>query len=116
MIDNLKSTVTSAIFVILILVVLSAFVLTPMFSMIILGAIFAYAIRPISSRMEPYLKFKSVTIFLGMIIVIIPLIAILILFINTIVASAPAFIRSEERRVGKECRSRWSSGTYAETQ
>ncbi len=60
MIDNLKSTVTSAIFVILILVVISAFVLTPMLSMIILGAIFAYAIRPISSRMEPYLKFKSV--------------------------------------------------------
>ncbi len=92
MIDNFKSTVTSAIFVILILVVISAFVLTPMLSMIILGGIFAYAIRPISSRMEPYIKFKSVTIFLGMIIVIIPLIAILILFINTIVDSAPAFI------------------------
>ena len=53
MIDNLKSTVTSAIFIIIILVILSALVLTPMISMIILGAIFAYAIRPLSSRMEP---------------------------------------------------------------
>ena len=92
MIDNLKSTVTSAIFIIIILVILSALVLTPMISMIILGAIFAYAIRPLSSRMEPYVKFRSVAIFIGMIIVIIPLIAILILFINTLIASAPAFV------------------------
>lgn len=93
MIDNFKGTVTSAIFVIIILVVLSALVLTPMLSMIILGAIFAYAIRPLSNRMEPYLKFRSVAIFVGMIIVIIPLIAILILFINTIIASTPAFLQ-----------------------
>jgi predicted PurR-regulated permease PerM len=92
MIDNLKGTVTSAIFIIIILVILSALVLTPMISMIILGAIFAYAIRPLSSRMEPYVKFRSVAIFIGMIIVIIPLIAILILFINTLIASAPAFV------------------------
>ncbi|HEX7467461.1 MAG TPA: AI-2E family transporter, partial [Methanobacterium sp.] len=92
MIDNLKGTLTSAIFIIIVLVILSALVLTPMLSMIILGAIFAYAIRPLSRRMEPYLKFKSVAIFVGMIIVIIPLIAILILFINTIIASAPAFV------------------------
>lgn len=93
MIDNFKGTVTSAIFVIIILVVLSVLVLTPMLSMIILGAIFAYAIRPLSRRMEPYLKFRSVAIFVGMIIVIIPLIAVLILFINTIIASTPAFLQ-----------------------
>ena len=92
MIDNLKSTVTSAIFIIIILVVFSALLLTPMLSMIILGAIFAYAILPLSVRMEPYLKFRSVAIFVGMIIVIIPLIAISILFINTIISSAPAFV------------------------
>lgn len=92
MIDNLKGTVTSAIFIIIILVILSALVLTPMLSMIILGAIFAYAIRPLSNRLEPYVKFRSVAIFIGMIIVIIPLIAILILFINTLIASAPAFV------------------------
>ncbi len=92
MIDNLKSTVTSAIFIIIILVVFSALLLTPMLSMIILGAIFAYAILPLSARMEPYLKFRSVAIFVGMIIVIIPLIAIFILFINTIISSTPAFV------------------------
>jgi predicted PurR-regulated permease PerM len=92
MIDNFKNTITSALFIILILVILSAFILTPMLSMIILGAIFAYAIRPISRWMEPYLKFRSITIFVVMIIVIIPLVAILFLFINTIIDSAPALI------------------------
>lgn len=92
MIDNLKGTVTSAIFIIIILVVISTLVLTPMLSMIILGGIFAYAIRSLSRRMEPYLRFRSVAIFVGMIIVIIPLIAILIIFINTIIASTPSFV------------------------
>ena len=92
MIDNLKSTVTSAIFVIIILVIVSAILLTPMLSMIILGAIFAYAVRPLSRRMEPYLRFNSFAIFVGMILIIIPLIAILFLFINTIIASTPAFV------------------------
>lgn len=93
MIDNFKGTVTSAIFILIILLVLSALVLTPMLSMIILGAIFAYAIRPLSRRMEPYLKYRSVAIFVGMIIVIIPLIALLILFIDTIIASTPSFLQ-----------------------
>ena len=92
MIDNLKGTVTSAIFIIIILLIISTLVLTPMLSMIMLGGIFAYAIRPLSSRMEPYLKFRSIAIFIGMIIVIIPLIAILIIFINTIIASTPTFV------------------------
>ncbi|WP_048191697.1 AI-2E family transporter [Methanobacterium sp. SMA-27] len=92
MINDIKNNLTSAIFVIIILVIFSALVLTPMLSMIILGAIFAYAIRPLSNRMEPYLKYKSIAIFVGMIIVIIPLIAIIILFINTIIASTPAFV------------------------
>ena len=56
MIDNLKSTVTSAIFIIIILVVFSALLLTPMLSMIILGAIFAYAIRPFLLGWNPILS------------------------------------------------------------
>lgn len=89
---NVKETLSSAIFIIIILALISVFLLTPMISMIILGGIFAYAIRPLSSRMEPYLKFKSIAIFIGMIVVIIPLIAILILFINTLISSAPVFL------------------------
>ena len=92
MINGLKNDITSAIFIIMVLVVISIFLLTPMLSMVILGAIFAYAIRPLSRRMEPYLKFRSIAIFVGMIIVIIPLIIILLIFINTIISAAPALI------------------------
>ena len=92
MIQNLKGTLTSAIFVVLILLVLSLSVLTPMISIIILGALFAYGVRPLSRRMEPYLKFRSIAIVLAMIIIIIPLIAILTLFISTIIQAAPAII------------------------
>jgi predicted PurR-regulated permease PerM len=92
MIDSFKGNITSAIFIIIVLVVISAILLTPMLSMIILGAIFAYAIRPLSRRMEPYLKYRSIAIFVGMIIVIIPLIVVLYIFINTIIASAPSLL------------------------
>ena len=92
MINGLKENVTSAIFIIILLMVISVVLLTPMLSMVILGAIFAYAIRPLSNRMEPYLKFRSVAIFVGMIIVIIPLIIILLIFINTIISAAPSLV------------------------
>lgn len=89
---GLKYNVTSAIFIIMILMVVSAILLTPMMSMVVLGAIFAYAIRPLSRRLEPYTKFESIAIFVGMIIVIFPLIIILLIFINTIISAAPSLI------------------------
>ncbi|MDP3033481.1 MAG: AI-2E family transporter [Methanobacteriaceae archaeon] len=92
MIYKLKGTLTSAIFVVLILIIASFFVLSPLISMIILGAIFAYAIRPISSRMNPYLKFESVSIFVAMILVITPLILIIAFSIITIIDSAPVIM------------------------
>lgn len=92
MIYKLKGTLTSAIFVVLILIIASFFVLSPLISMIILGAIFAYAIRPISCRMNPYLKFESVSIFVAMILVITPLILIIAFIISTIIDSAPVIM------------------------
>ena len=92
MIYKLKGTVTSAIFVVIILLIASFFVLSPLISMILLGAIFAYAIRPISNKMNPYLKFESVSIFVAMILVITPLILIIAFSISTIISSAPAIM------------------------
>lgn len=89
MIHKLKGTFTSAIFIVLLLMVMSLVVLTPMLSMIILGAIFAYGIRPIASKLELYVKYKSVAIVLAMIMVILPLIFILVFSINSIAESAP---------------------------
>ena len=92
MIYKLKGTLTSAVFVVLILLIASLFVLSPLLSMIMLGAIFAYAIRPLSQRMNPYLRYESVSIFVAMILVILPLIAVIIFSITTIISSGPAIM------------------------
>ncbi|MGF7117114.1 AI-2E family transporter [Methanobacterium oryzae] len=92
MINKLKETATSGWFIVLVLLIISFFVITPMITMVILGAIFAYAIRPISNKLLPYLKFKTLTIILAMAIVILPLILVLILIINSIVETAPAVV------------------------
>ncbi len=86
---RLKGTVTSAVFVVMVLLIMSFFVLTPVFSAIILGAVFAYGIRPISNKMLPYLKFETVTIILSMVLVILPLIVLIIIIINSSIESIP---------------------------
>ncbi len=88
----IKDTLTSAFFIVFILLLLSLLALTPLISMIMLAAIFAYVIRPISLRMEPYLKFKSITVFVAMILVIIPIIVLLVIVINGLIQNVPSII------------------------
>jgi predicted PurR-regulated permease PerM len=90
--NYIKDTLTSAFFIVFILLVLSLLALTPLISMIMLGAIFAYVIRPISLWMEPYLKFKSIAVFVAMILVIIPIIALLVIVINGLIQNVPSII------------------------
>lgn len=89
---RLKGTVTSAIFVVAVLLIMSFFVLTPVFSAIILSAVFAYGIRPISKKMLPYLKFETLSIIMSMIIVILPLIVLIVIIINSLIESAPLIV------------------------
>ncbi|MGZ7209545.1 MAG: AI-2E family transporter, partial [Methanobacterium sp.] len=89
---KLNGTLTSAIFIITALIILSFIVLTPMISMIILGAVFAYVIRPISNKMLPKLKFETLSIIIAMILVIIPLIAIVAVIINSFIESVPLIV------------------------
>jgi predicted PurR-regulated permease PerM len=92
MIYKLKPTITSAFFVLLVLLILSFLVLTPMLSMIILALIFAYLVRPVSREMEPHLKYRSLSIALAMILIVLPLIAIIVFLIVSVVQSTPAMI------------------------
>jgi predicted PurR-regulated permease PerM len=92
MIYKLKGTITSAFFVLLVLLILSFLVLTPMLSMIILALIFTYLVRPVSRKMEPHLKYRSLSITLAMILIVLPLIAIIIFLIVSVVQSTPALI------------------------
>lgn len=96
MIDNLKGTLTSAIFVMVLLMFLSLVILSPMLSMIVLAAVFAYALRPIARRLQPYLRFQSLAITVAMIVVILPLIAILVFCINSLIQSAPSLIAAAQ--------------------
>jgi predicted PurR-regulated permease PerM len=89
---RLKGTFTSAVFVVLVLLIMSFFVLTPVFSVIILSAAFAYGIRPISKIMLPYLKFETISIILSMIIVILPLIVLITIVINSLIESTPLIV------------------------
>ena len=92
MIYKLKGTLTSAIFIMAVLLFLSLVVLTPMLSMIVLAAVFAYVVRPIAKMIQPYLKFQSLAIVVAMVVVILPLIIILAYCINSLVESAPSIV------------------------
>lgn len=88
MIDKFKETAFSYFFIILILLVLSLFLLWPGLDMIILGAVFAYLVLPLSNKLEGYVKYKSVAIILGMCILIVPLLIIIFLGFQQVIAVA----------------------------
>lgn len=92
MIYKLKGTLRSAMFIVLILLIFSLVVMMPVLNMVLIGAIFAYGIRPISRKIDPYIKYKSLSISIAMIIVIIPLIAIIAFSIITLIDSAPSIV------------------------
>lgn len=61
------------ILIIVILLILSFFTILPIWDMVLLGAIFGYAIRPISRRFQTKLKYPSVSIILAIIVIVIPI-------------------------------------------
>jgi predicted PurR-regulated permease PerM len=89
---KLKGTVTSAIFVVSVLLIISFFVLTPVFSTIILSAVVAYGIRLISKKMLPYLKYETLSILVSMAMVILPLIVLIIIIVNSLIESTPLIV------------------------
>ena len=71
---NIKEYLTPPILLILFLLVVSLMIISPVLNMIILGAILAYGIRPVACKFQSKLKYQSPSIFLAMIVVLIPLI------------------------------------------
>ncbi|OPY28206.1 MAG: putative inner membrane protein [Methanobacterium sp. PtaU1.Bin242] len=62
---------------IIILTLLSIGILIPILSILIFGVILAYYVRYICRYIQPYVKYKSLAVFLGMIILAIPIILLL---------------------------------------
>ncbi|AUB54987.1 hypothetical protein BK008_06785 [Methanobacterium sp. MZ-A1] len=80
MISHIKKMYSSTIFpLLLLLTILSLGVLTPIITMVIFGAILAYYVRFIARKIKPYVKYDTLAVVLGMIILAIP-IALLLYF------------------------------------
>ena len=71
---NIKEYLTPQILIIIFLLLISLMFIFPVLNMIILGAILAYAIRPLAFKIQSKLKYSSVSILLAMVLVLIPLI------------------------------------------
>lgn len=78
---NFREYLTPPILLILFLLGFSLFIMMPVLNMVILGAILALGIRPISKIIQKRIKFPSASIIIAIILVIIPLIALLIYII-----------------------------------
>ena len=83
MISQIKKMSSSTIFpLLLLLTILSLLVLSPIVTMVIFGAILAYYVRFISHKIKPRVKYDTLAIVLGMILLTIP-IALLLYFTIT---------------------------------
>lgn len=90
---DIKEYITPPILLILFLLVVSFMFIFPVLNMVILGAILAYAIRPVARRIQSKLKYSSPSILLAMIVVLIPLI-LLIYYIVFEVSTFVAWVLS----------------------
>ena len=71
---DIKNYLNPPILLVIFLLVISAMFIFPVLNMILLGAILAYLVKPVASKIQSKLKFSSVSIILAMIAVLIPLI------------------------------------------
>lgn len=71
---DVKEYITAPVLMIIFLLIVSLMFIFPVLNMIILGAILAYAIRPVARKIQSKLKYSTPSILLAMIVVLIPLI------------------------------------------
>ena len=67
---DLKEYITPPVLLVLFLLGISLMIVSPVLNMVILGAILAYAIRPLARKITSKIKIRSVSIFLAVILVI----------------------------------------------
>lgn len=95
MISNLKKLSFSTVIpLIIILTLLSLGILIPILTMVIFGAILAYYVRYIARKIRPYVKYNTLSVFLGMIILAVPVILLLYFTFTQFVSIAGTFFGS----------------------
>ena len=82
------------IVIIIILLLLSLFTVMPVLNMILLGAMIAYGIKPVADRIQSKIRIPSLSIFLAIFLVIIPLILLFIYVFWEIAIFADMFFSS----------------------
>ncbi|KZX17663.1 putative inner membrane protein [Methanobrevibacter cuticularis] len=93
--NTIKESLGSSLFIIAVLLAISLITLMPILNVLLLGAIIAYGIRPLSRKLQKKLKFSSVSIILSIILVVIPLILVLAYTISVIM-DLSSFISSND--------------------
>ena len=78
---DIKEYLTPPILLIIFLLIISSMIIFPVLNMVILGAILAYAVKPVALKIQSKLKYSSVSILLAMVIVLIPLIVLIVYII-----------------------------------
>lgn len=71
---DIEKHLTPPALLVIFLLIVSLIFIFPVLNMVILGAILAYGVRPVAGKIESKLKFKSASIFIAIILVLIPLI------------------------------------------
>jgi predicted PurR-regulated permease PerM len=95
MIPNLKKISFSTIIpLIIILSLLSLGILLPIITMVVFGAILAYYVRFIAQKIRPFVKYDTLSVFLGMILFAIPIILLLYFTFAQFVSIAGTFFGS----------------------
>lgn len=95
MISNLKKIRFSTIFpLIIILTLLSIGILIPILSTVVFGAILSYYVRYIAKKIRPYVKYNTLAVFLGMIILAIPVVLLLYFTFSQFLSIAGSFFGS----------------------
>ena len=74
---DVKDYLTPPVLLIILLLVISLMFIFPVLNMIILGAILAYGVKQVALKIQPKLKYSSLSIVVAMIIVLVPLILLI---------------------------------------
>ena len=89
MFSNLKIPSISPLIIFLILFTLLSFgILFQILSLVLLGAMIAYLVRPIALRIKPYVKFETLAIFLAMILLATPIVILIYFTVGQILLLA----------------------------
>lgn len=95
MIKNLKNISSSTVIpLIVILTLLTIGILTPILSIVIFGAILGYYVRYVAKKIRPHVKYDTLSVFLGMIILAIPIIILLYFTLSQFLSIAGIFFGS----------------------